>query len=246
MEMVKEIKLKVPEGCSARAAEWADLEDIVRIANLDALETAGTEDTDEDEIKNDWENDDFKLETDSQVIFSNEGEMLGWAHVFKFTKPPVNPYIHMRMKPGYRDHEVGDFLLNWSEMRSQMLVDEIPEKAELTARVYNVSGFEALENLYARHDFKVTRHSLQMQIDMEAQREAPKWPKGIELVAFDEKRHLEDVYRANYEAFEDHFGHVQESFDVGFPQFKHYMLKDAFAFLCMAALIAHHIFKLNG
>ncbi len=226
MEMVKEIKLKVPNGCSVRAAEWDDLEEIVRIANLDAMETTGTSDTDEAEIKNDWENEDFEMETDSQVVFSSEGEMLGWAHVFKFTKPAVNPYIHIRMKPGFRDHEVGDFLLDWSEKRSGMLIEEIPEEAKLTARVYNVSGFDPLRKLYERHGFSVTRHSLQMQIEMERMPEEPEWPEGTALVDFDEKRDLEAVYRANDEAFEDHFGHVQESFDVGFPQFKHFMLKD--------------------
>lgn len=226
-QMLKEFNLKVPVGYSARPADGEDLKEIVRIANLDAMEMLGIADTDEDEIRNDWENDNFELASDSQVVFSSEGEMLGWAQVYKFSKPAVNPYIQMRMKPGFRDHEVGDFLLDWSEMRSKRLVSEIPKEAKLTARIYKVSGFEPLKVLFERHDFNVTRHSLQMLVEMEAMPEKANWPEGIALVEFDEKRDLEDVYRANDEAFADHFGHIQESFDVGFPQFKHYMLKDS-------------------
>ena len=225
--MTKALKIKPPEGYSARAAEWDDISEIVRIANLDAMDMMNSSDTDEDEIKNDWENDDFEMSSDSLLVFRDDGEMVGWSQLFKQSKPAVNPMIWMRMKPGYRDHEVGDFLMDWSEMRARKLVDEIPEDAKLTLRTYHVSGFEPLKKLIERHEFNMTRHSFIMEIEMESMPEKAIWPKGVRITAFDAKRDLEDVYRANDEAFEDHFGHLKESFEDGFAQFKHFTVKDA-------------------
>ena len=54
---------------------------------------------------------------------------------------------------------------------------------------------------------------------------APRWADDLVLKPFDAKSDLEAVYRAIDDSFKDHFGYVEEPFDVGFPRFVHYMTK---------------------
>jgi len=60
-----------------------------------------------------------------------------------------------------------------------------------------------------------------MTIDLQGQPEPARWPDGVQLKPFDRDRDTEAVYRAEDEAFEDHWGHIPESFEVGFERWSH-------------------------
>jgi ribosomal protein S18 acetylase RimI-like enzyme len=67
------------------------------------------------------------------------------------------------------------------------------------------------------------RHSFHMRIKIENPPPEPNWPTGIRLKVFDlEHDDLEEVYRADVDAFRDHFGFVESPFEEGFERFKHF------------------------
>jgi ribosomal protein S18 acetylase RimI-like enzyme len=75
------------------------------------------------------------------------------------------------------------------------------------------------------------RHSFHMLIEMEAPPPEPVWPEGIALKVFDlDKDDAAAVYRADVEAFRDHFGFVESPFAEGFERFMHFMTdEDSYA-----------------
>jgi ribosomal protein S18 acetylase RimI-like enzyme len=62
-----------------------------------------------------------------------------------------------------------------------------------------------------------------MRIHMETPPPAPAWPTGITLRRYNPETDLEAVYRADEEAFRDHFGHIEMPVEDGLKRFKHFM-----------------------
>jgi GNAT superfamily N-acetyltransferase len=215
----------LPAGYRARAANKDDLNGIVEIANLAALETMGAEDTNADEILTDWKDPNFDLARDSQLVFSDTGNVVGVAEVFKSDAPPVKPYLWFRILPGEENSGVGDHLVAWGEASARKVFDDVPKGVRVAMPAHNVSGYAPVKELLDRHSLKVIRHSLQMRIEMKEAPAQVQWPEGIRLAPYDESKDLEAVYRAQNEAFRDHFGHIEESFEEGFPIFKRYMVE---------------------
>lgn len=216
----------LPEGYSARAASWKDLESIEVLANLAALKSMGAEDTSREEIRMDWEDPNFNLEKDSQLVFSKRGKLVGMAEIFKFQNPPVRPYLWLVILPGEEHSGVGDYLLKWGELIAMKVIPLVEEKARVSMITHNVSGYPPLQKLLEGYRMQLMRHSFQMRIELEEAPPDPIWPDGIHVGGFDETEDLEAVYRANEEAFRDHFGAMREAFEAGFARFKHHMLSD--------------------
>ena len=52
---------------------------------------------------------------------------------------------------------------------------------------------------------------------------APVWPECITLRTYNPETDLEAVYRVDVEAFRDHFGFIEPTFEEGLQRFKHFM-----------------------
>ena len=218
--------LQAPEGMQTRPADWEDIPEMTRVANLDAEETLGQADTSENEFKVDWESAEFDHKTDSQLLLDAEGEMLGFAQVFNEQEPPTRPYAWMRMRPGLHDHPAGDFLLDWAEQRSRRNLDQVDEELRVAMSAHNVSGYEPVQRLFERHGMQMARRSYQMRIALDQPMETPQLPEGLRFTGFDPEQDFEAFFRASEEGFADHFGHVDEDFEVAFPRWKHYVSND--------------------
>jgi len=201
----------LPAGYSARAANRDDLDTVVEMANLSAMESIGTEDTSADEILMDWKDPNFNLERDSQLVFSDSGKVVGVAELFKFQIPPVKPYLWFRIPPGEEQSGVGDYLMNWGEAAARQVMEEVPQGARVAMPAHNVRGYAPIQALLESHGMEVIRHSLQMRIEMTQAPASAQWPEGIRLVPFEESKDLEAVYRAHSEVFRDHFGHMKKA-----------------------------------
>jgi mycothiol synthase len=60
--------------------------------------------------------------------------------------------------------------------------------------------------VYKGAGYELVRHFFRMVASLADPPPVPSWPDGIELRPFDPDRHMEAVYRADEEAFEDHWG----------------------------------------
>lgn len=151
---------------------------------------------------------------------------MGLAEIFKFQTPPVRPYLWLRILPGKENSAVGNFLVTWGEQAARNVIAKVPRKARVTMSTHNVSGYKPTQKLLESHGMELVRHSFQMRIKMEEAPAEPKWPDGIQIKPLNEKTDLESVFRANEEAFLDHFGAIQEPFKESFARFKHFKLGD--------------------
>jgi len=184
----------LPPGYSSRAATWDDLQAVVTLANLDSKSSTGVEDTSLEEIRNDWDEPGFDLARDTQLVFSTENELVGFAEILKLQSPPVKPYLWISYLPE-EPVEVGTFLLKWAKGSALNVSSLVPENASINLVAHNVSGYAPKQTVFEQNEMSVIRHSFQMRIDMEERPANPSWPEQIELRPFVENIHAQDVYR---------------------------------------------------
>ncbi|MEO7840100.1 MAG: GNAT family N-acetyltransferase, partial [Anaerolineales bacterium] len=82
---------------------------------------------------------------------------------------------------------------------------------------------EGSKRLFEDMGYQHIRSSYNMRINMDEPPPAPVVPDGITLKIYNPGTDLEAVYRADMEAFRDHFGCVEEPFEQGLERFKHFM-----------------------
>jgi GNAT superfamily N-acetyltransferase len=89
-----------------------------------------------------------------------------------------------------------------------------------------VSDYEPSLNLLEAHGMKAIRKNWRMVIELNDEIPLPKWPGTISIRTFQNEKDAEALYRADVEAFSDHWGFIQEPFDTGLEKWKHHMLNE--------------------
>ena len=214
----------LPEGYSIRPAKLEDLEAAVEIFNLCSLEAIGQTEFEIADVKNEWTAPGLNPETDQRVVFSPEGKLVAYEEVWALNDTPVHPWVWGRVHPDYKNLGIGSRLLSWAEARAQQVIEKVPAEARVSFRVGTWDTHKPSNDLLQGYGMTLIRHSFQMRINMEEPPAPPRFPPGIEVRTF-RSEDAEAVYRADDEAFEDHFGYVPESFESGFEKFKHFFLE---------------------
>ncbi|KAA3644902.1 MAG: GNAT family N-acetyltransferase [Chloroflexi bacterium] len=218
---------QLPDGLLARPATLDDVDNAVELFNAFAIHTIGSPDYTPDELKTDWTSPSFSLADDSHLVLDEAGKAVGYVDVAAYSEIPVNPFVWGCTHPEYEGRGIGRYLMSWAEQRAHKVLDEVPKEARVIFQSYTVSDNQAAKRLYERFGMSLFRHSLQMRVEFEGAPPAAQWPEGITIKTYQHPEQLEAVYRADDEAFQDHFGYVpKSSFKEGFERFQHHTVND--------------------
>lgn len=213
-------------GFTVRPPTMDDVESAVDLFNRCSMDMIGVNDFTEDEVRLDWQSPGFNLAEDARAVFSPDGELVGLTQVWMDSTVPIHPFIMGRVRPDYENRGIGTQMLNWAFERSKDAIVRVPENARVAINAYAIASHKPSKKLLEDNGMKLFRHSWQMIIDLDETIPEPEWPEGLLLRPYDHEKHGEDVYRADYEAFRDHFGFVEEPFEEGYPRWIHHMIKD--------------------
>ena len=209
---------RLPNGFSHRPATTDDVEAVVDLHNICSVELTGKPRTDVARMAARWQQPGFDLETDSQAILSQEGQIVGYAEVWS-PEPHTNPFARAFVRPQERCRGIGTFLAHWIEERTRQDIPRTPEGARVAILQGCLETDEPSAELLAGQGYKVVRYSLDMLIEMQSAPQAPVTPAGLTIRLFDRER-LEDLVKADREAFQDHWGYVEQPFE---EELKHWM-----------------------
>jgi mycothiol synthase len=159
-----------------------------------------------DEMRRFWNSPGLSLETDTWVVETAEGRIVGYEEFFNRHDHAVlvgEGYVH----PDFQRRGIGTVLL-------QQLVHRAGQESALAApgaRVFLRNGVSAADasgrGLHETEGFRPIRHSWRMQIQV-AEPRSPIWPDGLSLQPFDRAVHDPLLFEAHELAFADHFGHT--------------------------------------
>ncbi|MCE9645606.1 MAG: GNAT family N-acetyltransferase [Chloroflexi bacterium] len=200
-----------------RPLNWADSKAVAQViyaaceADGDVIAAMTAE-----ELESEWRSEGFNLETDAFVVETADGRVAGYGEFFndnQHAKLSVDWNVH----PQFRDQGVDVSLLKRLEERAR---EEIP-LAEADLRVFLRSTISARDiashKIHTDLGYAPIRYQWRMEIKLDGQPPAPSWPEGVELRPFNREQHAKAVWQANNEAFRDHWG----SRDATFEEFVH-------------------------
>ena len=225
-EKILEKTTILPEGFSIRPATLDDAKEVTTMFNVVSQAMMGADDCDENELSNDWQSPGFDIEKDARVALNPEGKIVAYQDCFAISKTPVHPTVWGRVHPDYQNMGLGTYLFNWGKERAKHVLEKVPEDIRVSIRTWSLSSWKPAAELLENLGLKVIRNFYMMAIDMEEAPPAPAWPEGITVRTYNHPEDAEAVYRADDDAFKDHFGYVEEDFEEGFKQFQHFRFND--------------------
>ncbi len=220
----KEIKLK--NGMVMRPPRMDEVQAAVDLCNLCFRHYTGADETDTGEMLNFWSTPTLKLDEDTRVITSADGEWLGYVEANLLGTPPVHPHLGIRVHPDYLDSDIPELLMAWADEHTREALDRCPPDVRVSVHSFMPVEAKRFTSLLEANGYKLIRHSVKMAVDLNHQIEEPVWPEGVELRPFVESEHMDAVYRAWAESFADHYGFVARPHDEGLARFRHQLVED--------------------
>lgn len=205
-KQIKEIQL--PVGFTVRPAQMTDLETAVAMFNATAVAQVGREEFTVEDVGSEWKSEHFHLDTATRVVFSPDGELVGYVEVWDTRALPVSPWVWARVHPQFEGMGIGTFMLKWAEQRCREVFTRVPEEARIAMRCGTISTYQPALDLLSGYGMDPTRSFWTMRIDMEDEPETAVLPAGLRFATLAERNDLREVMRATIEAFQDHWGFV--------------------------------------
>jgi mycothiol synthase len=205
-----------------RPAQWADLNAVAQLI-YDVCEADGdtTVAVTSEELKNEWQNFGFNLETDAFVVETAEGRMVGFEEFnneHDHVSLRTDGYVH----PQFKGMGIGTTLLRVIEERARREISLARPGLRVFIRSTVDHKDKESNDLHKNEGYHPVRYQWRMEIVLNGPPEEPQWPKGIELRPFFKGEHDVSVWKAQNEAFRDHW----ESHDITLEEWMHSKFND--------------------
>jgi mycothiol synthase len=221
-----QLDVVLPEGFTARGARLEDVESAIKLFNAWSQAILQRDEfIDPSDIRNEWVSPGFNPAEDIRLVFTPNGEMVGYIEVWTTSKPPVHPWVWGRVHPEHEGLGIGTGLLQWAEQRAEQALPMIPQGLRFAPHVGVYRQADRSRKLFEELGYGHIRSHYRMLIEMEEPAPEPVWSEGITLRIYQPETDAETVYRAFVDSFRDHFGFVEEPFEQGFERFRHFQLQ---------------------
>lgn len=212
-----------PKGFTARGATFDDIEKAMALFNRWSNAVIGRDDfSDADSIRNEWHTPGVDLAEDIRLVFSQNGDLVGYAEAWTNRNPPIHPEIWARVDPEYEGKGIGTWLMQWAEARALQAILRVPAELRFAPHVGIYRPASQARKLFEDMGYQHVRSLYHMLIEMNVPVPEPQFPAGITLRTYIPEIDAESVYRAKTDAFRDHFGFVEPPFESGLTEFKHH------------------------
>jgi mycothiol synthase len=224
-DMVTDINDHLPGGYVSRPATMDDLEAVIETINAATRDLIGVDKFTVEDYKIEWASPAFKLETDTRLVMSPEGQVAGIYEFWDLIDPHVRFGVWGRVHPRHEGKGVGSHLLAWIDQRAARSLEKSPQGARVVLHAFVPSIIQAADALFVDNGYTLVRHSLRMVIDLNGTPPAPQWPQGISVRSLRVGEEAQ-VVRAVRESFKDHWGFVEGSFEEEYDRWMHRIQND--------------------
>ena len=204
----------LPAGFTARPATLDDSTAVTDLLNAGSVATLGTTLYSYEECVQEWSEPGFNLADSSCLIFSPDGVPAAYAEIWDTDSIPVHPFVVWGVHPQFateNNQAVGLALLNWAAARSKRVIERVPADAQVAMVLTAFRQDSASLKLFDALGATFKRSFYQMGIDIvDVSRSEIEWPQEMRLVTFAEYPEKKALYLAKFEAFNDHFGAVED------------------------------------
>lgn len=206
-------KTYLEPSLTLRPACWADINMIAALVH-DVAEMEGDSlfVLTAEELANEWKNEGFNVERDVLVVETQDGRLVGSEEFY-------NESGHYQLKadgcvhPEFRGLGIGSSLLEKIEERAQAETKLVAPNVRVTIQSLINNKDEAGHTLLQNNGYAPVRYWWRMEIKLQETPEAVPFPAGIELRPFIKDEHAVAVWQADNEAFLDHWGSHDRTYE---------------------------------
>jgi mycothiol synthase len=214
--------LELPNGFTARGASFDDVELAMALFNRWSNAYIGRDDfSNPDSIRNEWKTPGVDLAEDTRLVFAPNGDLAGHIETWTTSHPSVHPEIWGRVDPMYEGRGIGTWMLQWGQERALQVLPRVSAELRFAPRVGIYRQAEQAGKLFTEMGYQHIRSLYHMLIEMDEPLPEPQFPEGIHIRTYTPEKDAEAVYRANSDAFRDHFGFMEQPFEEGLRKFRH-------------------------
>lgn len=206
-------KTYLDSSLNLRSATWADLDAVANLSHSVAeMEGDASFVMTAEELQNAWKSEGFSVERDVFVVETQDGRMVGSEEFY-------NEAGHYKLKadgcvhPEFRGLGIGASLLEKVNERAQSEIKLAePDTRVCIQSIFNNKDSAGHALLKAEGYFPI-RYYWRMEIKVQESPSAVTFPDGIELRPFIKDEHAVAAWRANNEAFCDHWGSHERTYE---------------------------------
>jgi mycothiol synthase len=201
-------------GLTLRTIQWTDVKAVEKLI-YDVCEADGdvTVATTAVELVNEWKSEGFDLERDAFVVETQNGRIVGYEEFFhpkdQYHDLDADGYVH----PQFKGLGIGKALLRAVEARAR----EEMKFAEPDLRVFIRNTIDNKDEqghtLFKAEGYFPVRYHWRMEIKLQEAPAPVTFPEGIELRPFVKEEHAIAVWEADNEAFRDHWGSHDSTYE---------------------------------
>jgi mycothiol synthase len=212
----------IAAGFMVRSARIDDLPQAVPMFNAAEAELSGSADWTVERYEQEWLTAGIHLETSTRVIFAPGGQLVGLVELWDQSNPPAHPWIWGRVHPEWQGQGIGSAMLDWALKTSLRALERLPQDARLAPTTGTPSHHTPTIQLFEGIGMQVSRYSWRMVASLDGPTPEPRWPEGLQVRTLRYPEDLEAVFRAENEAFSEHWGYIERPFEEAFPRWKNY------------------------
>lgn len=206
-----------PAGLIGRPATMDDFDAVLALFQAHDIFEIGEPDTSREDMLNEWQRPRFELATDTWVVETAAGELIGYADAWD-KEPHVKIASSGTVHPDHFGRGIGTALLQWTEVRAQAHIPLAPRGAQVINSHIASHKNTAARTLLEDHGYYPVRCFWRMEIDLVQPPPDPQWPDGITVRAMDPATDARATFEAVEEAFADHWGHVPDTYESWFKR----------------------------
>ena len=199
-----------------------DAERVAEICGAASASAGANERFQARDLRKEWTEPGFDLSDSSLGIVSRRGLLIGYAALFATEEPPVRPWFAWAVAPELGDPAIRAALLSWAKDRASAVIPQCPPEARVSVWGGAYQGYCADELALEAAGFAPARVWHEMRIDMAARPAAIDLPAGFVTRPYRQEKDLPLLVAVVRDAFSDHYGHIEQSFDKDLQMFRHW------------------------
>ncbi len=199
---------------------------VVDLFNACSRYVDGHDDTDLNEMMNDWTSPGFDPEEMVRIIKDDQGQVIGYIDIWDTIKPHVIKHIWGVLHPDAWDDKLYLEMLTWAEACARARINLAPKNA----RVVMSQGISHKDVLRRRameaYGFELVRHFFRMEIRLDEPPIEPVLHESLTIEPIHIQTELKAAITARETIFKDHWGYVEKSLDELMGQWHHFIISD--------------------